>query len=85
MEANEALTAIEERMKSTKDRRMYERLQTIRLRLMNMPVSEIATIMCRSEKTIRSYIHAYEKEGISGLIMRFSPGRSSRLTKDQRD
>jgi transposase len=36
-------------------------------------------------KTIRIYIHAYEKEGISGLIMRFSPGRSSRLTKDQRD
>jgi transposase len=84
MENNEALAAIEERMKSTKDRRMYERLQTIRLRL-SMPVSEIATIMCRSEKTIRSYIHAYEKEGIPGLIMRFSPGRSSRLTKDQRD
>lgn len=64
---------------------MYERLQSIRLRLMGMPVSEIANILCRSEKTIRIYLHAYEKEGISGLIMRFSPGRSSRLTKDQRD
>ncbi len=46
---------------------MYERLQTIRLRLMGMPVREIATILCRSEKTIRIYIHAFEKEGVSGL------------------
>ncbi|WP_080724285.1 helix-turn-helix domain-containing protein [Paenibacillus polymyxa] len=41
--------------------------------------------MCRSEKTIRSYIHAYETEGLSALHMRFSPGRSSRLTSEQRD
>ncbi|MDF2650474.1 MAG: Winged helix-turn helix [Paenibacillus sp.] len=50
-----------------------------------MPVSEITTIMCHSEETIRKYIHAYEKEGLPGLIMRFSPGRTSRLTKDLRD
>ncbi|MNC45189.1 hypothetical protein D3C75_941370 [compost metagenome] len=31
MEKHEALSAIEERLKSTKDRRTYERLQTIRL------------------------------------------------------
>jgi transposase len=85
MENKEALATVEERLKSTKDRRMYERLQSIRLRLMGMPVSEIATILYRSEKTIRIYLHAYEKEGISGLIMRFSSGRSSRLTKEQRD
>jgi len=35
---------------------------------MGMPVSEITTIIFRSEKTIRSYIHAYENVGISGLI-----------------
>ncbi|WP_370511229.1 helix-turn-helix domain-containing protein [Paenibacillus odorifer] len=34
---------------------------------------------------MRNYIHAYEKAGILGLIMRLSPGRSPRLTKDQRD
>lgn len=85
MEDQEALTVIEERMKSTKDRRMYERLQAIRLRLLGKPVSEIATILLRSEKTIRIYIHAFEKEGISGLNMRSSPGRTSRLTKDQQD
>ncbi|MNF98458.1 hypothetical protein D3C84_813160 [compost metagenome] len=85
MENHEALAAIEDQLKSTKDRRMYERFQTIRLRLMGRSVSEIATIVFRSEKTIRNYIHAYEKEGISGLTMQLSPGRSTRLTKDQRD
>lgn len=85
MENKEDITKVEERMKSTKDRRMYERLQIVRLRLKGMPVREIATITCRSEKTIRKYIHAYEKEGLPGLIMQFSPGRTSRLTKDQRD
>jgi transposase len=85
VENKETLAEIEERLKSTKDRRMYERLQTIRLRLMGIPVSEIATILCRSEKTIRIYIHAFEKDGMSGLVMRFSPGRSPRLTKEERD
>lgn len=85
MENKDALGAVEERLKSTKDRRMYERLQTVRLRIMGMPVKEIAGILCRSERTIRSYINIYETEGLSGLHMRFSPGRTSRLTPEQRD
>ncbi|MBG9792580.1 transposase, partial [Paenibacillus dendritiformis] len=85
MDNKEALAAVEERIRTTKDRRMYERLQTVRLRLMGKSVREIATIICRSEKTIRLYIRAYEKEGLSGLAMQFSPGRSPRLTKEQRD
>lgn len=84
MENKNILTEVEERLRSTKDRRLYERLQTVRLRIMGMPVKEIAEILCRSEKTIRSYIHTYETEGLSGLHMRFSPGRSSRLTPEQR-
>lgn len=64
---------------------MYERLQTVRLRLLGMTVKEIAKILFRSEKTIRSYIHTYETEGLSALHMGFSPGRSSRLTSEQRE
>ncbi|WP_373232972.1 hypothetical protein [Cohnella sp.] len=52
MENKDALTEVEERLRSTKDRRMYERLQTVRLRIMGMPIKEIAGTMCRSEKTI---------------------------------
>lgn len=64
---------------------MYERLQTVSLRLKGKSVREIATIICRSKRTIRLYIRDYEKEGLSGLAMRFSPGRSPRLTKEQLD
>ncbi|SDF91712.1 hypothetical protein SAMN04488542_12059 [Fontibacillus panacisegetis] len=42
MENKEALLAIEERIKLKKDRRMYERLQTIRLRLVGVSVNGIA-------------------------------------------
>lgn len=85
MENKDALTEVEERLRTTKDRRMYERLQAVRLHIMGRPVKEISGILCRSEKTIRSYIHTYETEGLSSLHMRFSPGRSSRLTLEQRD
>ena len=43
MENKDALAEVEERLKSTKDRRMYERLQTVRLSIMGMPVKESHT------------------------------------------
>lgn len=64
---------------------MYERLQTIRLRLIGKTVLEISEIMNRSDKTIRKYLHAYEKEGLSVLAMGFSPGPNQRLTIEQRE
>ncbi|WP_019537638.1 helix-turn-helix domain-containing protein [Paenibacillus ginsengihumi] len=60
---------------------MYERLQTVRLRLMGRSVLEIAEIIGRSDKTICNSLHAYEKEGLPGLVMRFSPGLNQRLTE----
>ncbi|WP_165861204.1 helix-turn-helix domain-containing protein [Paenibacillus paeoniae] len=87
MENKDALTEVEERLRSTKDRRMYGQLQTVRLRLriMGTPVKETAGILCRSEKTIRSYIRTYETERLTALHMRFSPQRSTRLTPEQRE
>ncbi|KGT72844.1 transposase [Bradyrhizobium japonicum] len=85
MDNKEALATVEEQIRVTKDRRMYERLQTVRLRLMGRSILEIAEIMGRSDKTIRKYLHAYEKEGLLGLAMRFSPGPNQRLTEKQRE
>ena len=85
MKDKEAIAEIEEQIRRTKERRMYERLQAIRLWLMDIPVKQISLTLCRSEKTIRAYIHAYEKNGFDGLVMKRSPGKSSRLTKEQRD
>lgn len=82
---NRIIIGIEARIKRTNDRRMYERLQSIRLWLMSVPVKQIAMTLCRSEKTIRVYIRAYKEHGLDGLVMKRSPGKSSRLTKEQRD
>ncbi len=56
MEKKKALAEVRERLRFTKDRGMYKRLQTVRLRIMGMPVKESADILCSSEKTIRSSI-----------------------------
>lgn len=85
MENKETIAEIEEQIKRTKDRRMYERLQTIRLRLMGVSVNQIALTLCRSDKTIRTYLSAYEKNGLDGLTMKRPPGKSDRLTNEQRD
>jgi transposase len=78
-----ALKAVEERIKQTKDRRMYERYQTIRLHLMGNTTSQIALILGRTSKTIKAYIDAYNKLGLNGLIMKQSTGKPTRLSKDQ--
>ena len=63
------------------NRRLYERLQVIRLWLMDMPVKQIALTLCRSDKTVRAYIHAYQDRGFDGLIMKRAPGKACRLTQ----
>ncbi len=77
------LQAVEERIKQTKDRRMFERYQTIRLYLNGQPVSQIAFILGRTSKTVKAYIDAYKECGLNGLLMKHSTGKPTRLTQDQ--
>jgi transposase len=77
------LQAVEERIKQTKDRRMFERYQTIRLHLIGQSVSQTAFILGRTSKTIKAYIDAYQEHGLNGLIMKRSTGKPTRLTQDQ--
>jgi transposase len=77
------LQEVEKRLKTEKKRRMYERYQTIRLYLMGTDRKQIALIMGRSERTIITYIGCYQEHGFDGLEMKFSPGPSERLSKEQ--
>lgn len=79
----EKLQEVEDRMNNERDRRMYERYQAIRLYLMDYSVNEIKAILNRSEKTIRTYLKCYKKDGLNGLVMTFSTGKPPRLTKEQ--
>jgi len=48
MEEKGAVEEIEEQIRCTKDRRMYERLQAVHLRLLRVPVEQIAVRGARS-------------------------------------
>lgn len=58
MDIQSAIEEIEEHIRHTNDRRMYERLQTIHLWLLRVPVKQIAQMLCRSDRTVRTYIRA---------------------------
>ena len=79
----EELQKVENRLKHEKERRMYERYQTIRLYLMGNSIQQITTILNRSDKTIRTYINTYKEQGLDGLTMKFSTGKPPRLTEEQ--
>lgn len=82
---NKKIIEVENRLKQEKNRRMYERYQTIRLYLMGNTYQQISTILSRSERTICNYVRSYKKYGLDGLTMKFSSGKPTRLTKAQQE
>jgi transposase len=82
MEANHELQEVERRLKHEKDRRMFERYQTIRLQLLGHDNEQIASIIGRSERTVRTYLRKYRDHGLDGLQLTFSPGRPELLSED---
>lgn len=82
---NPEIQAVKAAMKATKNKRMFERYQTILLYLHGVKYSQIAFIVGRSEVTIGSYVKAYRTHGLDGLVLGESPGRPSFLTKEQEE
>jgi transposase len=75
---------LEKRLKQEKNRRMYERYQTIYLHTVKqMPVNEIAEIIRRTPITVNTYINAYQEKGLDGLVMGVSTGAPEQLTAEQ--
>jgi transposase len=83
MEVNKELQEVEKRLKQEKDRRMFERYQTVRLHLLGHDNQQVATIIGRTERTVRTYLLHFHQSGLDGLQMKFSPGRRERITKEQ--
>jgi transposase len=75
---------LEERMKHEKNRRMYERYQTIYLHAVKqMSLKEIAGIIRRNPVTVNTYIQSYQEKGLDGLVMGVSTGAPEQLTAEQ--
>ena len=67
----------------TKDARMKQRYDVIRLHLQQRSNAEIAEICAITHQTVLNYIHAYNKSGLDGLIINKPPGRVKKLTEEQ--
>ncbi|HWR39840.1 MAG TPA: helix-turn-helix domain-containing protein, partial [Patescibacteria group bacterium] len=79
------LENIEIFIKSTRDRRLLERYQAIKLFFEGHSIVYIAKIIGRSPSTVASYVRIYSSEGIAGLARKPSPGRPAFLTKNQKE
>lgn len=72
MTRNEQLEELRQAMRQTKDKRLFERYQTVFLHLEGKNNIEIAAIIQRNRATVGEYIKPYKKEGITGLRMDIS-------------
>jgi transposase len=76
---------IETLMKKEKERRMYERYQTLYLHYQGVEHDQIAKIINRSVKTVKTYVKAYEAQGVAGLQLKHSSGAPVRLNQEQQE
>lgn len=77
------IKAIDQAMKQTTNKRMYERYLAVRLRLEGQTLEQISKTLHRTRKTISGYIHKYQAGGLGALEMGHSPGKPPKLTKQQ--
>jgi putative transposase len=61
--------------RQTHDARLRERYHGILLLMDGKSCPEIAQWLYREEDTIRSWVHAFNQDGLQGLEREFIPGR----------
>ncbi|AMA71700.1 helix-turn-helix domain-containing protein [Aneurinibacillus thermoaerophilus] len=66
------LQTVQQAMKQTKDKRMYERYQAISLFLQGYKYEQISAIIGRNKKTVGTYVKAYREQGLEGLVRLFA-------------
>lgn len=66
---------LQSEMQATKDAKMYRRFKVIDLSGQGLPVRKLAELFDLSPATVRSYIHAFNTSGLSGLQPGYGRGR----------
>lgn len=74
---------IEEAMRKTSNKRMYQRYHVVFLYLKGLMNKDIAGIVGLCEHTIGKYVNAYKGAGLGGLKMGKSTGAPKFLTDEQ--
>lgn len=72
-------------MRTTQNKRLYERYQAVKLVLEGFQIKEVARMTNRDPHTIGNYVKSYKKGGIEALQPKKQSGRPKRLTQTQED
>ena len=78
-----ALRMVRQAMKDARNRRLFERYQTVWLVLNGHTYAQVSKIIGRSVTTVFNYMQAYQQGGLGALNLQHSPGRPRYLTPDQ--
>ncbi|MFK4473572.1 transposase [Paenibacillus sp. RC73] len=76
---------INEAMKHTHDKRLYERYLAVRLHLEGQSFTEIAHTLGLVRQTISKCWDLYQTYGLEGLPMKHSPGKPPKLSEEQHE
>jgi len=82
-EKTEEIRKLKELTRKSKDIRMRQRYDTVRLYLQGRTKAEIAEIFDITYQTVRNHINAYNDLGIEGLRINKQSGRIKKLTDEQ--
>ncbi|MBT2287729.1 IS630 family transposase [Paenibacillus albidus] len=79
------IEALKQAMASTDNKRLYERYLAVSLHLEGRSPTEIAKLLERDRRTIRSYLSTYGENGIDGLKKEYYTGIPYKLTYSQEE
>ena len=85
MKMNPKIHELSEMMRTTKNKRLYERYQAVKLVLEGFQMKEVARMINRDPHTIGNYMKSYKKGGIEALQPKKQSGRPKRLTQAQEE
>ena len=76
---------LEKAYKKERDARVKERMRVILELYKNKKMTEITPIVERCYSSIMDWVHRWNKEGLNGLIPKFTGGPKPKITKDNWD
>ncbi len=85
MNRRDEIENLNEAMRETSNKRLYERYLAVRLHLEGHMFAEIGTLLNCAYQTISRYWATYRENGLEGLELDHSPGKPVKLTDEQLD
>jgi transposase len=82
-EAGLMVLGLQDEIRRSRDSRYDHRLHAVLLVAQGMSCPEVGQLLGDAPRTVESWVHRFEGEGLSGLVDLERPGRPSRLGDEQ--